>query len=490
VTAGQTITGVTAGSIKSKCTVFTSAGAGNTAGAATLVDGGTTITLSSQRSITATDAAFVTTNGVDSTGLNLSSSNSITLTVNVHNQNSNVNGSSVTILQDTLSFTITYQPAPTPNNQMDWPLPGSRYWDKFYSFFKDIPIVPQYKPGGIEWNYPPRVTWYQDWNKGPRPTAVVQNPFHQTDWPTALRPPWYRSTEQNLLELPFFKPIPFLQKDWPNPQRVVWYKEASTTLLPELYYYTVPQFQKDWPTPLRVNWYRSTEQNLLETPFFKPIPYQEDNWPVPQRVIWYRDWSQGSQPQPTIVAAPFNQLDWPNPNRVNWDRFWNQTFDIRTLGNNPFSQKDWPLPTRREWDRFWNQTFDIQTLGTKPFRQQDWPLPALQSARYWDKFFSQSPYVPVIIPFHQVDWPLANRPREFREWIQNLLQTTLTPVVVAGAPFSQTDWKLPTPQYWFRDQNQNLVLLFGPTPTPPTDELHFKPIHITMGRLGNLGGLS
>jgi hypothetical protein len=109
VPSGATVTGVTAGSIKSKCTVFTSAGSGNTAGAATLVDGGTTITLSSQRSITATDAAFVTTNGVDATGLALAAADSITLTVNVHNQNSNTTGSSVTILQDTLAFTITYR---------------------------------------------------------------------------------------------------------------------------------------------------------------------------------------------------------------------------------------------------------------------------------------------------------------------------------------------------------------------------------------------
>src|SRR5215472_2456234 len=46
VPAGATITGVTSASMQSRCTTFTSAGAGNTSGAVTLVDGGTTITLS------------------------------------------------------------------------------------------------------------------------------------------------------------------------------------------------------------------------------------------------------------------------------------------------------------------------------------------------------------------------------------------------------------------------------------------------------------
>lgn len=109
VPTGNTVTGVTGASMKSKCITFTSAGSGNTSGAATLVDGATTITLSSQRSITATDANFVTTNGVDSTGLALAAANSITFTINVHNQNTNTSGSDVNILQDTLTFTITYE---------------------------------------------------------------------------------------------------------------------------------------------------------------------------------------------------------------------------------------------------------------------------------------------------------------------------------------------------------------------------------------------
>lgn len=111
VPSGATITGVTSASMQSKCTVFTSAGTPNTSGAVTLVDGATTITLSAQRSITGTDGAFVTTNGTDATGLSLAAANSITLTIPDTMTNTNVVGSDVTILQDNLTFTITYTPA-------------------------------------------------------------------------------------------------------------------------------------------------------------------------------------------------------------------------------------------------------------------------------------------------------------------------------------------------------------------------------------------
>ena len=108
VPAGAIVSAVTSASMASQCTAFTSAGSGNTSGAATLVDGSTTVTLSSQRSITGTDGSPVTTNGVDSTGLKLAASNSITLTIPNHLQNTNTTGSTVTLSQDTLAMTITF----------------------------------------------------------------------------------------------------------------------------------------------------------------------------------------------------------------------------------------------------------------------------------------------------------------------------------------------------------------------------------------------
>src|SRR5690242_3005943 len=59
VPSGSTITDITSASMQSRCTAFTSAGSGNTSGAVTLAPSGfSTITLSAQRSITATDGAF------------------------------------------------------------------------------------------------------------------------------------------------------------------------------------------------------------------------------------------------------------------------------------------------------------------------------------------------------------------------------------------------------------------------------------------------
>lgn len=108
VPAGATITGVTAASMQSQCTAFTTGGSSHTSGAVTLVDGATTITLSAQRSFTTTDASPVTTNGVDATGLALAASDSITLTIPNVLSTGNSASAAMTLLQDELAFTITY----------------------------------------------------------------------------------------------------------------------------------------------------------------------------------------------------------------------------------------------------------------------------------------------------------------------------------------------------------------------------------------------
>lgn len=108
VPTGATITGITSASLQSKCTAFAS-GTGCTSGAVTLVDGVTTVTLSAQRSFTATDANWVTTNGTNATGLSKASSNSVTITIPNHlGTTSGGSGKGVTLYQDQLTFTITY----------------------------------------------------------------------------------------------------------------------------------------------------------------------------------------------------------------------------------------------------------------------------------------------------------------------------------------------------------------------------------------------
>lgn len=108
VPAGAIVRSITSASMDSRCTAFTSAGAGNTSGAVTLQDGASIATLSAQRSITATDGAPVTTAGVDLTGLSNAASNSVVITIPNHLQNANTTGSTVTLSQDTLTFILTY----------------------------------------------------------------------------------------------------------------------------------------------------------------------------------------------------------------------------------------------------------------------------------------------------------------------------------------------------------------------------------------------
>lgn len=106
------ITGITSASMQSRCTTFTT-GASSTSGTAVLVDGTTTVTLSSARTFSATDASFVTTNGVDSTGLTLQSADSVTITINNTLATGNSASANVTLQQDQLTFTITYTQLPT-----------------------------------------------------------------------------------------------------------------------------------------------------------------------------------------------------------------------------------------------------------------------------------------------------------------------------------------------------------------------------------------
>lgn len=111
VPAGSTVTGVTGASMQSRCTEY-STGASSTSGPVTLTDGATTITLSSQRTgITATSGSWTTTNGVDATGLSLPSSDTISITIAVAPNTGNSTSAAVTLYQDTIAATVTYQAA-------------------------------------------------------------------------------------------------------------------------------------------------------------------------------------------------------------------------------------------------------------------------------------------------------------------------------------------------------------------------------------------
>ncbi len=111
VPPGSQITGITSGSLDSQCTAFAS-GTGCSSGAASLTDGPTIVVLSTQRSFSATDSVFVSTTGVNATGLSNPSSNSITFSILNHlGTTSGGSGKGVTLYQDNLRFTLTFVPA-------------------------------------------------------------------------------------------------------------------------------------------------------------------------------------------------------------------------------------------------------------------------------------------------------------------------------------------------------------------------------------------
>ena len=116
VLAHALITGVTSASIQSKCTAFTTGGTTHTQNASTLVDGGTTITVGGTRSFTTTDVSFVTSNGVNATGLTLYGGDAITLTISNSLSNGNSNSATMALQQDVLVMTITYTPLPQFTN--------------------------------------------------------------------------------------------------------------------------------------------------------------------------------------------------------------------------------------------------------------------------------------------------------------------------------------------------------------------------------------
>lgn len=112
VPSGSLITGVTGASCDFKCTAATAIGT-NTAGNVDLVDGANTIVLSAAATFTTTHGSWQTSTGTDATGLSLDSGNSVDITINNILDTNNTNGANVTLLQDVLTFTITYD-APVP----------------------------------------------------------------------------------------------------------------------------------------------------------------------------------------------------------------------------------------------------------------------------------------------------------------------------------------------------------------------------------------
>jgi len=107
VPSDVTITGVTVASMNHKCTIYDFANY-LINGGATLIDGATTINLSSAVASYIAPTSWANSTGVDSTGLSLASSNSITLSISGSNDHINNTNAHTAMLRDELTFTITY----------------------------------------------------------------------------------------------------------------------------------------------------------------------------------------------------------------------------------------------------------------------------------------------------------------------------------------------------------------------------------------------
>lgn len=162
--------------------------------------------------------------------------------------------------------------------------------------------------------------------------------------------------------------------------------------------------------------------------------------------------------------------DWPLPKPFPYpkeNRTWVQSTDIFLIGKDSqfagpgqFKSYDWPLPKPFLYpkeNRTWLQSTDIFLIGKDvqfgaagQWRTYDWPLPRPAvyptPLRTWtwsynlnligkDTFFGG----PGVGP--RYDWPLPRVTRQGVSWTQNLLETTLSPLL--PFPFNQMDWPLP-----------------------------------------------
>ena len=199
----------------------------------------------------------------------------------------------------------------------------------------------------------------------------------------------------------------------------------------------------------------------------------DHDWPVPRGVVRPNDlrtWVNKSNDLLFGAVAPFGNNDWPVPGRSPYPihlRTWLDPLKLNLLGQDQFFSSpgmgpsyDWPLPhtrvypidLRRAENNLLQTTLAI--IQAIPFSMLDWPVPRDSSGRgpslrTWinqlrldllgkDQFFGEAGQ-PLVY-----DWPnprISPPPISLRHWDNQLLQTTLAPLL--AAPFSMADWPVP-----------------------------------------------
>src|SRR6266853_47471 len=195
--------------------------------------------------------------------------------------------------------------------------------------------------------------------------------------------------------------------------------------------------QTDWPNPTpipRLPDYTWIQRSLVLP---KPTPFVPVDQPNPKSISWYRSLEVSGNAL-TAVPTPFiprdQSLSPVGPQRLQ-DYTWIQRFNL----TNPINQYDWPNPKSSYWYRDWNQNLVLTTLSTvqNPFRQSDWPVPqqVIQPIQTWSFFSESLVNQPNPQPFAQSDWPNPQPTMWYRDWNNNLLETTLFQVF---KPFNQS----------------------------------------------------
>ncbi len=236
-------------------------------------------------------------------------------------------------------------------------------------------------------------------------------------------------------------------------------------------------------------WQKWSEPGNTQLPFRDLTkPSAKPDFPNPLPIAWYRSFETKGNALTFVPHNPFFQTDWPIPQRVTWYQSWTKSFNL----TNPFRQLDWPIPkTYKPIDQFWSQSLTILYQSeTFPFVQSDYPNPQrITWYRDWSQNLQETTLVPSFqAPFNQTDWPLPRTYQPIQQFwaeagnvqlpfptpfFQNVdfplpvvsqpidqtwLQNLLPFFQSNTFPFSQTDWENPLPVYWFRDYNQNLAL--------------------------------
>jgi len=218
------------------------------------------------------------------------------------------------------------------------------------------------------------------------------------------------------------------------------------------------------------------------TPGLLPLedkPFNQTEWPVPQRKGSIIVGISTRPPQDDKIA--FNQDEWPNPIlKVKSALTWlndNQNNVLAPTGQNPFNQTNWSNPLLKQSQNI-GYVFNkqLETPTTFPFIPVDYPNPLLKIQQNKGSVNSRPQYYQDIQPFDQTDWKVPE-PKKLKSetWIQNLLQSTLTPGFVQS-PFNLPDFPNPGRKSSLMVHISSYINIAPPNQPPFVNDLFINPI--------------